>query len=112
MVSNIDKMIESVLEREDLMKELAEQETYDDVYDFCSDVQGGYTRDELFEFLDSNRDEYDMDLAKLDEEMFSNVGGGQGSKLAGGQALSVMKIYKGMKIGPTIFKPQNNNNVF
>lgn len=109
MVSNIDKMIESVLEREDLMKELAEQETYDDVYDFCSDVQGGYTRDELFEFLDSNRDEYDMDLAKLDEEMFSNVGGGQGGKLAGDQALSVMKIYKDMKIGPTIFKPQNNN---
>ena len=112
MVSNIDKMIESVLEREDLMKELAEQETYDDVYDFCSDVQGGYTREELFEFVDSNQNEYDMDLAKLDEEMFSHVGGGKGNGSVGNQALSAMKIYKDMKVGPTIFKPQNNNNVF
>ena len=105
MVSNIDKMIESVLEREDLMRELAEQETYDDVYGFCSDVQGGYTRDELFEFLDSNQDEYDMDLAKLDQELFSHVGGG---KSIGNQALSAMKLYKDMTAGPTIFKPQDN----
>lgn len=109
MVSNIDKMIESVLEREDLMRELAEQETYDDVYDFCSDVQGGYTRDELFDFLDSSQDEYDMDIAKLDKEMLSYVGGGTS---VGGQALSAMKIYRNMKNGPTIFKPQNNNDKF
>lgn len=108
MVSNIDKMIESVLEREDLMKELAEQETYDDVYDFCSDVQGGYTRDELFEFLDGNQDEYDMDIEKLDQEL-SYVGGG---KSVGNQALSAMKLYKDMKIGPSIFKPQGNNDIF
>ncbi len=109
MVSNIDKMIESVLEREDLMKELAEQETYDDVYDFCSDIQGGYTRDELFEFLDGSQDEYDMGIAKLDQELFSNVGGG---KSIGNQALSAMKLYKDMKAGPTIFKPQDNNDMF
>ena len=108
MVSNIDKMIESVLEREDLMKELAEQETYDDVYDFCSDVQGGYTRDELFEFLDGNQDEYDIDIEKLDQEL-SYVGGG---KSVGNQALSAMKLYKEMKIGPSIFKPQSNNDIF
>lgn len=109
MVSNIDKMIESVLEREDLMKELTEQETYDDVYDFCSDIQGGYTRDELFEFLDGSQDEYDMEIAKLDQELFSNVGGG---KSIGNQALSAMKRYKDMKVWPTIFKPQDNNDMF
>ncbi|MBR0423607.1 MAG: hypothetical protein IJJ04_03135 [Clostridia bacterium] len=115
MVSNIDKMIESVLEREDLMKELAERETYDDVYDFCSDIQGGYSRDELFEFLESNQDEYgqdeyDMDIARLDQEL-SYVSGGKDIKSVGGRALLAMKFYKDMKVGPTIFKPHGNEEL-
>ena len=109
MVSNIDKMIESVLEMEDLRKELAEKETYDDVYDFCYGIQDGYTRDELFEFLSSNQDEYAMDAAKLDKEILSHIRGGTS---VGVQALSAMKFYKDMKNSNAIFKPQNNDDIF
>ncbi|MBQ2671250.1 MAG: hypothetical protein IJG00_00315 [Clostridia bacterium] len=108
MVTNINKMIEAVLEREDLMKELAKKETYDDVYDFCLSVEDGYTRDEFLDFLNSSQGEYDTDITELDKEMLSYVGGGVS---VGAKALSAMKFYKNMKKGPTIFKPQNNDNI-
>lgn len=79
MVKNIDRMIESVIEREDLMRELAEQESYDDVYDFCTSIEGGYTQEELFEFLEGAYGDYGYMPSELEDATLNCVAGGKGS---------------------------------
>lgn len=122
MVENIDKLIESVIEREDLMKELAEQENYDDVYDFCVGVEDGYTKQELAGFL-NNLDEEDYRYFMSDYDL-NRVSAGTKNKFegvnldsfphdkdfkngvtAGEKTLEAMQAYKKLKSGPPIFKP-------
>ena len=79
MVKNIDRMIESVIEREDLMRELAEQESYEDVYDFCTSIEDGYTQEELFEFLEGAYEDYGYMPSELEDATQNCVAGGKGS---------------------------------
>ena len=79
MVKNIDKMIESVIEREDLMRALAEQESYDDVYDFCTSIEDGYTQEELFEFLEGAYGDYGYMPSELEDSTLNSVAGGKGN---------------------------------
>lgn len=79
MVKNIDRMIESVIEREDLMRELAEKESYDDVYDFCTSIEDGYTQEELFEFLEGAYGDYGYMPSELEDATLNCVAGGKGS---------------------------------
>ena len=79
MVKNIDRMIESVIEREDLMRELAEQESYEDVYDFCTSIEDGYTQEELFEFLEGAYEDYGYMPSELEDATLNCVAGGKGS---------------------------------
>ncbi|MGN1043630.1 MAG: hypothetical protein ACI4PR_02360 [Acutalibacteraceae bacterium] len=79
MVKNIDRMIESVIEREDLMRELAEQESYDDVYDFCTSIEDGYTQEELFEFLEGAYEDYGYMPSELEDATLNSVAGGAGN---------------------------------
>ena len=79
MVKNIDRMIESVIEREDLMRELAEQESYEDAYDFCTSIEDGYTQEELFEFLEGAYEDYGYMPSELEDSTLNCVAGGKGS---------------------------------
>ena len=78
MVKNIDRMIESVIEREDLMRELAEQESYEDAYDFCTSIEDGYTQEELFEFLEGAYEDYGHAIPEIENNVLDYVAGGKG----------------------------------
>ena len=101
MVKNIDRMIESVIEREDLMRELAEQESYDDVYDFCTSIEDGYTQEELFGFLDEAYENYGHAIPEIENNVLDYVAGGKGDfrgKIMAG-VLSSLALFPASAVG-------------
>ncbi len=101
MVKNIDRMIESVIEREDLMRELAEQESYEDVYDFCTSIEDGYTQEELFGFLDEAYEDYGYATPEIENNALDYVAGGKGDfrgKIIAG-VLSSLALFPASAVG-------------
>ena len=112
MVKNIDRMIESVIEREDLMRELAEQESYEDVYDFCTSIEDGYTQEELFGFLDEAYEDYGYAVPEVENNALDYVAGGKGDfrgKIMAG-VLSSLALFPASAVGTSALN-QNSSKV-
>lgn len=111
MVKNIDRMIESVIEREDLMRELAEQESYEDVYNFCTSIEDGYTQEELFEFLEGAYEDYGYMPSELEDATLNCVAGGKGSlkgKMMAGM-LSSLTLFPVSAVGTSALNQESSD---
>ncbi len=81
MNQHISKMIDKIMNDDALCEELVRQKSPEDVYNFCIEVEKGYTQDELWEFIE-NTLEQDIPYPEEMEDVYMNqVTGGQKARI-------------------------------
>ncbi len=104
MNKNIDKMISKVITDPKLRKSLTEQRTFDDVYEFCSSVSGGYTKKELENFFDEILDYSDPLYEEMEDEHMASVAGGINKNIYAkilAYSLSMLTLASSSNVGAT-----------
>ncbi len=81
---NISLALEKISSDPELTEGLTRQKTFDDLYDFCVSVHGGYTKEEFDEYMDdlvSMLEEQAVNNLRIDEDELRNISGGFNSKV-------------------------------